>query len=221
MKIIHWSDFNCPYSYIGLNRLTQAIEELNLEFEWEMKSFELEPMAGDRPTTPMITRHAVKNGLTQKDAAEEISEINEIAKSEGLDINYESTQLTSSRPSHRLVKYAQNKDPKLSQDLIFRIFEANFCKNEIISDVNVLSKIAASCGFDENEVKEMLLTGSYDVEVAIDEEDARFNGLNSVPFYILIINEDQLLIPGAFEKDDFKIAIEDMMSGEMKYKTFI
>ncbi len=41
MRIVFWSDFNCPYSYIGLNRLSQAIDELNLECKWEMMAFEL------------------------------------------------------------------------------------------------------------------------------------------------------------------------------------
>ena len=30
MKIIYLSDFNCPYSYIGLNRITNACNELGL-----------------------------------------------------------------------------------------------------------------------------------------------------------------------------------------------
>ena len=42
-------DFNCPYSYIGLERIKKAAEGLNLDVEWEMRSFELEPEAGKRP----------------------------------------------------------------------------------------------------------------------------------------------------------------------------
>ena len=50
MKIIHWSDFNCPYSYIGLKRLSDAVNELDLDPEWELKAFELEPMLDIKPT---------------------------------------------------------------------------------------------------------------------------------------------------------------------------
>lgn len=221
MKIVHWSDFNCPYSYIGLNRFKNATEELNLEFEWEMKAFELEPMLKDMPTTAMTIRHATKFGITPETAQEEIKEIDEIAKREGLEINYKDVQLTSSRNAHRLTKFVQNKYPKIAQDLIFKIFEANFRENRIIADINVLVDIAKSCKIDENEARDILENNSYDLEVSLDMEDARFNGLNSVPFYILMINEDQLSIPGAFEKEDFKIAIKDMLSGEMRYKTFI
>lgn len=221
MKIIHWSDFNCPYSYIGLKRLSDAVEELDLDPEWELKAFELEPMLDTEPTTPMIIRHATKFGITPAEAEREMAEIDEIAKEDGLNINYKQTQLTSSRNAHRLAKYVQKKYPKHSQELIFKIYEANFSKNEIISDVDVLCEIATSVGLNKEEIRKILLSNSHGLEVDLDMEDARFNGLNSVPFYILVYGEDQLSVPGAFEKIDFKIALEDLISGEIKYKTFI
>ena len=221
MKIAYWSDFNCPSSDIGLNRVKQAAEELNLDFEWEMKAFELEPMLGNNPKIPTVTKHAIKYGLTTEDAEAEISEIEEIACEEGLNINYKDAKLSNSRSAHRLVKFAQKKNPEVTQDLVFKIYEANFTNNRIIADIDVLSEIACEVGFSEDEVKTMLLNNSYDVEVNIDEEDARFNGLYSIPFYLIMINEEQLSIPGAFGKEDFKIAMEDLLNGEIRYKSFI
>ena len=221
MKITHWSDFNCPYSYIGLKRLSDAVDELNLTPEWELKAFELEPMLEDKPTAPMTIRHAAKFHITPDEAEKEMAEIDEIAKSDGLNINYKGTQMTSSRNAHRLTKFVQRKHPELAQELIFKIFEANFAKNEIIADIDVLTGIATSIGLDEDEVRQVLSGNSYDLEVNLDMEDARFNGLNSVPFYILTYNEEQLSVPGAFEMIDFKIALEDLISGEIRYKTFI
>ena len=60
MKIIHLSDFNCPYSYIGLKRIANACAELDLDVEWEMVSFELEPNIDSIST---VERFAIKNGL--------------------------------------------------------------------------------------------------------------------------------------------------------------
>ena len=220
MKIMYWSDFNCPYSYIGLKRLSDVVDELDLEVEWELKSFELEPLLTNEVTSDMLTRHSVKFGLTTNEAEKEIDEINEIALNDGLKINYGSVQLTSSRNAHKLVKFCQKKYPELSQELVFKIYESNFKNNEIISDVNVLESITSSIGLNEN-IDDILQKDSYDIEVSMDIEDARFNGLNSVPFYVLVNDDEQLSIPGAFEKIDFKIAIEDLISGEIKYKTFI
>ncbi len=221
MKITYWSDLNCPYSYIGLKRLTDAVNELELNVDWMLKSFELEPLLPDKPTTSMLKRYANKYAITTQEAKKEIEEIDKIAKEDGLDINYIGTKLTSSRNAHRLIKFTQNNYPKLSQKLIFKIYEANFKNNEIIADVDVLVKIASSVGLNKTETKQILTGNSFDVEVSLDMEDARFNGLNSVPFYILTYNEEQLSIPGAFEKDDFKIALNDLISGEIKLKTFI
>ena len=58
-------------------------------------------------------------------------------------------------------------------------------------------------------------------EVEMDIEDALFNGIYAIPHFIISIDNHNLIVPGAFEKDAFKVAIEDMMSGEIKNKTFI
>ena len=221
MKIIYWSDFNCPNSYIGLNRIRQAASELNLDFEWELKAFELEPASDIKPAVSALERYAVKYGLTLKEAEKEIDEIESIAESEGLNISYKTAKITSSRSAHRLVKYAQKNEATLAQDLIENIFEANFSKNQIIADEKLLTEIACEVGLDGKEVEKVLKSNSYDIEVDLDEEDARFNGLYSIPFYLIIINEEQLSVPGAFEKEDFKIAMKDLLSGEIRYKSFI
>ena len=219
MKITYWSDFNCPYSFIGLNRLTRAINELGLRFEWEMKSYELITNLHNTQTTQYI--QTIKYNQTPKEAQKEIREIEKIARNEGLAINYENTIITNTKNAHRLVKFTQNKKPEKSQDLIFKIFEATFIDNKNINQNETLIEIGKSVGFSENELEKMILSDAYEIEVAIDNEDARFNGIYYTPCYILSINDEQLTIPGVFEKEDFKIAIKDMISGEIKKKTFL
>lgn len=217
MKIIHLSDFNCPYSYIGLNRISKACAELNLDVEWEMVSFELEPTIDSIST---VDRFAIKNGLSLKDAEREIEKIEQIAENEGLNINYDMV-LRSSKDAHRLVKYVQNKNYPISQELIFKIFESNLAKNENIADHEILIGIAASCGLDENEIAELLKSDSLKIEVDLDMDEAISNGITTIPYYFVENNDERLIIPGAFEKESFKIAFEDLISGEMKDKTFI
>ena len=62
MNIIYLIDFNCPYSYIGLERLKKCCEKLNIDAEWEMKAFELEPSAGKRPEKSTAERYREKHG---------------------------------------------------------------------------------------------------------------------------------------------------------------
>lgn len=218
MNIIYLSDFNCVYSYIGLNRMKNAIDELGLDAEWEMKSFELEPNANN---IPAVEKFASDNSLSVVDAKKEIESIEETARSEGLDINYRDMVINSSKDAHRLAKYVQNRYPQISQELIFKIFESNFTENEDISDYDVLINIAASCGFDENEIADMLKRGSQRIEVELDMDEALSYGITRIPYYIIEYKGERLIIPGAFEKDNFKTAFEDLISGQIKKKSYI
>ena len=52
MKITYWSDYACPYCYIGETYLKQAIADLGIGYqvEVEMKAFELDPGASKEYT---------------------------------------------------------------------------------------------------------------------------------------------------------------------------
>ena len=66
MKITYWSDFACPYCYIGETYLKQAIAELGIadQVEVEMKAFELDPNASKEYTGTTVERFAKKYGLS-------------------------------------------------------------------------------------------------------------------------------------------------------------
>ena len=221
MRIMHWSDFNCPNSYIGIHRLKKAADELDVDVEWEMKPFELYPTLFDTPTGSIITQNVIKYGLTPEIAEEKIIETEKIAHEDGLEINYQSVQLTSSRKAHRLVKYIQKKHPELGIEAVLKIYEANFVENKVIADTGVLVGITNELGLDEKEIRDFLEGDSYSFEVKIEEEDAIHMGVESIPLYFLNISEEQLIIPGAFEKEDFKIAIEDLINGEIESKSYL
>lgn len=221
MRIMHWSDFNCPNSYIGLHRMKKAVDEVNIDVEWEMKPFELYPTLFDTPTGSIITQNIIKYGLTPEIAEEKIIETEKIAQEDGLEMNYQDLQLTSSRKAHRLVKYIQNKHPEMGMEVVLKIYEANFIDNKVIADTDVLVEITNELGLDEQEIRDFVERDSYNFEVQIDEEDAIHMGIESIPLYFLNISEEQLIIPGAFEKEDFKIAIEDLINGKIESKSFI
>jgi len=221
MRIMHWSDFNCPNSYIGLHRLKKAADELYVDVEWEMKPFELYPTLFNTPTGSIITQNIIKYGLTPEIAEEKISETEKIAHEDGLEMNYHTIQMTSSRKAHRLVKYIQNKHTELGIEVVLKIYEANFVENKVIADTDVLVGITNELGLDEKEIRDFLEGDSYSFEVQIEEEDAIHMGVESIPLYFLNVSEEQLIIPGAFEKENFKIAIEDLINGEIQSKSYL
>lgn len=221
MRIIYMIDFNCPYSYIGLERIKKASEILNSNVEWEMRSFELEPEAGKRPEMSTAERYASKYGLSLEDASSKITEIEEIGADDGLKINFKDMPLTSSKDALRLAKFAQNMHPEITLGLVGEIFYSRFVKNENIADIKILEKIAISYGIEEYQAKKILENNYYNIEVFLDKEDALSNGITSTPYFILEKNEERLIIPGVFSTEEFKTALKEFESGEIKDKTFI
>lgn len=221
MRIIYLIDFNCPYSYIGLERIKKATERLNLDIEWEMRSFELEPSAGKRQTISTTDRYVEKYELSPEDASKKIAEIERIALDDGLKINYKDMLLTSSKDALRLTKFAQNMHPEITLNLVEEIFHANLVENENIADIKVLTKIAISCGLEEYEAKKILENNYYNIEIYLDKEEALTNGITATPCFIVYRNEERLIIPGVFSAEEFEIALKDLSNGDLAGKTFV
>ena len=221
MNIIYLIDFNCPYSYIGLERLRNAVENQNIDAEWEMKPFELETEAGKRPTVSTTERYMEKYGLSEKEAQEKIEEIEKTASDDGLEINFKDTLLTSSKDALRLCKFTQNVHPEITLNLVEKIFYSNLVKNENIADVNVLTDIAVSCGLEEFEAKKILENNYYNIEAFLDKEEALSHGITATPCFILNHKGERLIIPGVFSTEEFETALKDIISGEIKDKSFV
>ena len=219
MKIIYVIDFNCPYSYIGLERLKKAVENVGLDVEWEMRPFELEPQAGKRPEMSTAERYEAKYELSKEDALNKILEIEKIGLDDGLKINFKDMPLTSSKDALRLCKFAQNMHPELTLKLAEGIFHSRFCLNENIADTNILSEIAVSCGFEESEVKKILENNYYNIECFLDMDEAISNGITATPCFILTEKEEKLIIPGVFSTEEFEIALKDFAEGNIESKT--
>ena len=211
MKIIYWSDFACPYCYIGNTRLKKAIKELNLEdeIEYDIHAFELDPNAPKEVESTTIERFAVKYGLSLDESQKEVDNISKLGLDEGINVKYASTLYTNTRDAHRLMKLAQSKnDTKLVNNLSTNLFDAYFTKNLKLADKNVLMNIALETGLEKDEVEEVLSSNLYNDKVEEDEKIAYTAGITGVPFYIL---DGKYSIPGALSYNDFKKTLKQII----------
>lgn len=221
MRIVYLIDFNCPSSYIGLERIKKAARNLNLDAEWEMRAFELEDEAKKKPVMSTTERYAQKYELSLEEAEKRIAEIEKIALEDGLKINFKDMPLTSSKDALRLVKYCQNMHPELTLNLAEEIFRSRLVENENIAEEDVLVRIATSCGIEESAAKKIIENNYYNIECFLDMDEALSNGITATPCFIIFKNEEKLIIPGAFSAEEFEIALKDFESGEIKNKSFV
>ena len=209
MKIVFWSDFACPFCYIGETRLKKAIAEIlsdasvspDLSFELEMRAFRLEPEADTVPESDTVTRYAKKYRMSPMLAQHQVEKISNSGRREGLVFNYGGTLSVNTFDAHRLTKLAYSKDTETADAIIEALFKAYFADNKVLSDSEVLTEIGTQAGLEENEIREMLSSDKFSREVWADEEEAREKGISGVPYFEI---DGSVQINGAEMTEGFK-----------------
>lgn len=209
MKIEIWSDYACPFCYIGEKRLARALAEIgDKNISVEFKSFELDPEASRNVESSTPERFAVKYGLSLPAAQKRIEQISLMGKREGIDFRYATTRYTNTFDALRLTKFAQERG---HDEIITKLFDAYFTKNLELSNHAVLKKIAAECGLDATEVDDVLNGDRYAEDVRADEIRAARLGIHGVPYFVV---GGKYGLSGAQPVDVLKQAITDALTDE-------
>lgn len=208
MTLTIWSDFACPYCYIGETRLEKAIEELGMKdsVQIDYRAYELDPGASREVVSSTPERFAMKYRLSLEGAKEQIEQICALGRELGIDFKYATTKYSNARDAHRLMKLAEAKyDRATVARLNELLFKAYFVENLVLADHNVLLDKACEAGMKEDEVKEVLDSDKYADEVRLDEREAQMRGVRGVPY---IVFNGEFAVPGAMTVDGFKSALE-------------
>lgn len=194
MKIEMYSDYACPFCYIGKRYLEQALAEFEDTENVEIvhKAFELYPQAGQTVTNTTQGRIEWKYGKTPEGAMEMIRHIEQLATGAGLAMNYENVQNTNTFNAHRLTKLAESlgKGAEMNE----RLFHAYFTENLPLADRENLIKFAEDVGISRELVEKMLDSDEFSDKVIFDEQQAREIGVRAVPFFVI---DEKIAIPGS------------------------
>jgi predicted DsbA family dithiol-disulfide isomerase len=185
MQITIWSDFVCPFCYIGATHLEQALENFEHadEVEIEYKSFQLEPGATYEPDKTYLEAMVDRKNTSEEQIQQLIDQLDEMATNAGLEYNFDDMKLTDTFPAHRVFQYAKEEGKGI--EYFNKLYEAYFTNGELISDPDFLTQVASEIGLDENRVKEILENEKeYDKEVVQDIYQASQIGAQGVPFFV-------------------------------------
>ncbi|WP_340015117.1 DsbA family oxidoreductase [Paenibacillus sp. FSL K6-1318] len=184
MKVEVWSDFACPFCFIGKQRFETALEQFSNKDEVELvfKSFELDPHAPQSADHDVHDMLVGKYGMSREQAIAMNDNIGSEGRAAGIDFQFDSIQLTNTFDAHRLAKYAseQGKE-KISQDL----FKGYFTEGRRLGDHQTLIEMAVDAGLEEAEVRRILKGDDYASEVRADEAEAQRVGATGVPFFVI------------------------------------
>ncbi|MEB6549862.1 DsbA family oxidoreductase [Heyndrickxia sporothermodurans] len=185
MKIEIWSDFVCPFCYIGKRRLEMALEQFPERDQVEIayRSYELDPNASKNNKLNIHEALAKKYGMSIEQAKEANENIGEQAAEIGLTYKFDSMIPTNTFDAHRLAKFAAEKS--FGAAMTERLLKAYFTDSKKISDLNTLADLAEEIGLNREETIEMLNGSKYSDAVRDDEDEAKQIGITGVPFFVL------------------------------------
>ncbi|MED1412843.1 MULTISPECIES: DsbA family oxidoreductase [Bacillus] len=212
MKIEVWSDFVCPFCYIGKRRLEMALEQFphRDDVQVEFKSFELDPNTPIYSGTSISEVIAAKYGISVEEANRNNIQIGNHAASIGLSFNFEEMKPTNTFDAHRLAKFAkdQGKEKEITENLLF----AYFTESRNLSDAETLSTIAETSGLDKKEALNVINNkNAYANEVRIDEAIAQQYKITGVPYFIV---NQKYAISGAQPLETFAGALQQVWEEE-------
>ena len=190
MKIETWSDAVCPWCYIGKRRLERALGEFEhadeVEIEW--RSFQLNPGAPDRavPTLEYLARRFGPQAQPM------VTRVTELARAEGLDLNYDTALSVNTLDAHRALHLAAGHG--LAGAAEERLLHAHFTEGADLSDPDTLAGLLGEVGLNPDRVRAVVTGTEYADAVRAEAEEAVALGANGVPFFVI---DRAYGIPGA------------------------
>ena len=205
MKVEVWSDYVCPFCYIGKRQLEKAIADSGYEgqIEVQYKSFLLDP------TTPVDAAGSVYESLSKKYGSS-IDEVKKMtanvsarAKEVGLEYNFDEMQTANTVAAHRLAKWAEtkNKGTQFNE----RVLKAYFLEGKAIGKPEQLVELAEQVGLDGKEALQVIHSTNYEAEMQQDIYEAQQIGVRGVPFFVF---DNKYGISGAQPQQLFEQTIE-------------
>lgn len=212
MKIEVWSDFVCPFCYIGKRRLEEALAQFPQrdQVEVEFKSFELDPNSPKYNGKNIHEVLAAKYGMSIEQAKQANQGVGQQAASVGLTFNFDDMKPTNTFDAHRLAKFAKTKGKE--KEVTEKLLHSYFTDSQLISDMDTLADLAEDAGLDREESLTVLQDqNAFTNDVRIDQAIAQQYKITGVPFFII---NQKYAISGAQPTTTFAGALQKVWEEE-------
>lgn len=211
MKITIWSDFMCPFCYIGEAHLDKALADFKHadEVEIEYKSFLLSPEAAHNPDKDYYETFADMKGIPVEQARGMFENVVSMANNAGLTIDYDKAKFSSTIPAHHAFQYA--KEQGKGNAFFKRFYRAHFAEGELLSDADTIARLSEELDLDKDAILQSTQQKSYAEKVNQDIQEASQVGVQGVPFYVF---NNKYAISGAQPDAQFKQVLDQVWKEE-------
>lgn len=194
-----WFDVGCPWCFIGKRRFERAIELFGQDHpgvavEVDHRSFQLAPSLPERFHGTVAEYLQSYEGVPIAHVQQRLSNVRDIAASEGIELRFDDLQLVNTRRAHRVFQFGRAHG--VGEELLDRLFTAYFSECRDLNDPDVLAGLAAEVGLDHAAARAAASTpgvgddgatvgaAHWDEAVSLDCASAQTLGSTGVPFTV-------------------------------------
>src|SRR5579859_3137325 len=176
LKIAMFSDFICPFCYIGFETVRKLKPEFDLEIEW--RGFQIHP---EWPAEGMPAAE-FRRGMDPETRRAVWARIEAMAAAAGFTMKAPEV-LTNSRLALEAVEFA--KESGRSEAFEQRVYRAYFNEGLNIGKVGVLGELAAEVGLDRDEFNLAIESNRFTQRLRENAFEARERGVDGVPTFFV------------------------------------
>jgi predicted DsbA family dithiol-disulfide isomerase len=199
-----WSDIACPFCYLGLTKLQNAIDNLKLqeEVQIELRTFLLNPGL-QTDLRKSITEYLYEHKQIPMESIEQMNaQIAVQGQALGLDFQMQKIKVSNTIKAHLLLHEAHEQG--LQWQAKMRLLKAYFSEGKNIDDIQVLQELAQEIGLKTDHLDLVILGGKHSRAFTQDLQEAQDLGLRGVPYFLF---DRKYAIHGAREVEAFERAL--------------
>jgi len=175
LKVTVFSDYICPFCYVGHHRLMRLRDEYDLKINWRFIEIHPETSAEGEPVASLDYPSEQWNQLMQN--------LEAVAKEEGIAMA-EHTFTTNSKDALLLSEAAKEQGREKFYDLHEKLFAAFFVDSRNIGDRSILRELAADSGIDNEAIESAWQDEKYQQRILSNYHAARQHEIQGVPSFI-------------------------------------
>ena len=177
LKVTVFSDFVCPFCYIGLETMRKLAPEFGVELQW--RGFEIHP---EWPAEGIEAEKVYARMMSPQARAAAWQRISAMADAAGVRMT-PPARLTNSHAALMAAEYAQEEGK--GEAFERRVYRAYFEEGANIGDIEVLKKLGAEVGLAPELIAEAARSPKYDLKLKNNALVASRHGVSGVPTFFI------------------------------------
>ena len=201
LKITVFSDYICPFCYVGHHRLMRLRDEYDLKINWCFIEIHPETSPEGEPVASLEYPSEQWNQLMQN--------LEAVAKEEGIAMA-EHSFTTNSKDALLLSEAAKEQGREKFYALHEKLFTAFFVDSRNIGDRDILRELATECGIGSDVIELAWQDKKYQQRILSNYHAAREHEIQAVPSFIF----GERKLTGVVTEDVMRSAANELVNSQ-------